>query len=161
MVIAAVAIALACGAIGHRAERTDRSTITFALVAGVGFAAILIALGETDEASGIWPLVSARVTSIAIVGAFVVATGTAVRGVGRTWKLASLAGVLDITANVLYLLAVQRGLLSVVVVVVALYPVSTLCLAFALDKERVSGSQALGIGLALGALVLVSVSGSG
>jgi drug/metabolite transporter (DMT)-like permease len=158
MVIATIAIALACGAIGRRAERTDRTTIVFALVAGVGFAGILVALGETDEASGIWPLVAARLTSIAIVGGFVAATGTAVRGVGPTWKLASLAGVLDITANVLYLLAVQRGLLSVVVVVVALYPVSTLCLAFSLDKERVTGSQAIGIGLALGALVLVSVS---
>jgi drug/metabolite transporter (DMT)-like permease len=160
MVIATIAIALACGAIGRRAERTDRTTIVFALVAGVGFAGILVALGETDEASGIWPLVAARLTSIAIVGGFVAATGTAVRGVGPTWKLASLAGVLDITANVLYLLAVQRGLLSVVVVVVALYPVSTLCLAFSLDKERVTGSQAIGIGLALGALVLVSVSES-
>ena len=156
---AAVAVALASGAIGHRRQTTSRSTIVFALIAGVGFAVILIALGETDHASGIWPLIAARVVSITLLGAFAMfSSGIAVTGHGSTWKLASVAGVLDMIANVLYLLAVQRGLLSVVVVVVALYPVSTVCLAFALDEERVSRSQAVGIGLAVSALVLVSAS---
>ena len=74
--------------------------------------------------------------------------------------LAAVTGVLDMLANVLYLLAVQRGLLSVVVVIAALYPVSTVVLAFTLDREQVSRSQAAGMVMALGALVLVSVSGA-
>jgi len=51
---------------------------------------------------------------------------------------------------------VRRGMLSIVVVVASLYPISTVCLAFGLDRERVSKSQAAGMVLAVGALVLVS-----
>jgi drug/metabolite transporter (DMT)-like permease len=63
-------------------------------------------------------------------------------------------------ANVLFLLAVRRGLLSIVVVVAALYPVSTVVLAFVLDRERVSRSQTIGMAMGLGALILVSISGA-
>ena len=161
MIVAVAAVALVSGAIGERQMATQRSTIVFALVAGVGFAVIFIALGETSEESGVWPLVAARVVSITIIAALALSTRTSLAGHGSAWRLAAVAGVLDMSANFLYLLAVQRGLLSVVVVVVALYPVSTVCLAFGLDKERVSRSQAWGMGLAVGALVLVSAAGAG
>ena len=38
-----------------------------------------------------------------------------------------------------------------------MYPVSTVCLAFGLDHERVTKSQAVGLGLAATALALVSL----
>jgi len=148
------------GAVGVRHIETQRSTIVFAIIGGIGFAWIFIALGETTSASGIWPLVSARVVSVTLTGAIVLATRTVVRGVGSVWRLAVFAGLLDMSANFLYLLAVRRGLLSIVVVVVALYPVSTVVLAFRLDRERVSRSQAVGMAMALGALVLVSIAGA-
>ena len=160
MAAAVGAVALVSGAVGRRETATDRATIVLALVAGVGFAVIFIALGETSDEAGIWPLVAARVVSITIIVVLAAATRTAVRGNGSAWRLAAFAGVLDMSANFLYLLAVQRGLLSVVVVVVALYPVSTVCLAMGLDKERVSRPQAWGMALAVGALVLVSASGA-
>ena len=160
MALALVAIALVSGAVGVRHIETQRSTIVFAIIGGIGFAWIFIALGETTSASGIWPLVSARVVSVTLTGAIVLATRTVVRGVGSVWRLAVFAGLLDMSANFLYLLAVRRGLLSIVVVVVALYPVSTVVLAFRLDRERVSRSQAVGMAMALGALVLVSIAGA-
>ena len=160
MVLAVAAVALVSGAVGARHTVTRPSTIAFALVGGFGFAVIFIALGETASSSGIWPLVSSRVVSVVVISTVVLATHTAVRGHGRIWRLAALAGVLDMSANFLYLEAVRRGLLSIVVVVVALYPVSTVCLAFGLDRERVSRSQAVGMAMAVGALVLVSIAGS-
>ena len=42
-------------------------------------------------------------------------------------------------------------------VVTALYPVSTVALAFGLDGERVNRSQAVGMALALAALAMVSL----
>ncbi len=160
MAIAVAAVALVSGAMGQHGVVTSRSTFAFALVAGLGFAAILIALGETSKDGGIWSLVVARAVSVSLLVVLVLVTRTAITGHGPTWRLAAFAGVLDITANLLYLAAERRGLLSVVVVIVALYPVSTVCLAFGLDNERVSRSQAVGMGLALGALLLVSISGS-
>jgi drug/metabolite transporter (DMT)-like permease len=160
MILAVAAIALVSGAVGIRQIETKRSTIGYALIAGVGFAVIFIALGETTSVSGIWPLISSRVVSVTLIGIALLSTHTAVRGNGTIWRLAAFAGILDMSANVIYLLAVRRGLLSIVVVVVALYPVSTVVLAFGLDKERVSKSQAIGMALAVGALVLVSIGGA-
>ena len=160
MVLAVGAVALVSGAVGVRHAETARSTLLYAFVAGVGFAVIFIALGETTSSSGIWPLVSARVVSVTIIGLIAVLSRTPVRGHGRIWRLAALAGILDMSANFIYLLAVRRGLLSIVVVVVALYPVSTVMLAFGLDHERVSRSQAVGMLMAVSALVLVSVAGA-
>jgi drug/metabolite transporter (DMT)-like permease len=160
MVLAVVSIALVSGAVGVKRVATKRSTIGFALWAGVGFAFIFVALGETTKDSGIWPLISSRVVSVTLIGIAVGVTRTRLRGNGSIWRLAAFSGVLDMTANVAYLQAVRSGLLSIVVVVVALYPVSTVVLAFGLDRERVSRSQAAGMAVAVGALVLVSIAGA-
>ena len=61
-------------------------------------------------------------------------------------------------ANALYLLAVRGGMLSVVSSVAALYPATTVALAFGIDKERVTRWQGIGLVAAAAALVLVSVS---
>ncbi|MCU1368232.1 MAG: protein of unknown function transrane [Ilumatobacteraceae bacterium] len=161
MALAVGAVALVSGAIGARHTATPRSTMLFALAAGLGFGVIFIALGETTSASGIWPLVSSRMVSVVLIGSIAWATRTPVRGHGSIWRLGAVAGILDMTANLLYLVAVRRGLLSLVVVVAGLYPVSTVALAFRLDGERVTRSQAAGMAMALGALVLVSLAGSG
>jgi drug/metabolite transporter (DMT)-like permease len=160
MVAAVAAVALVSGAVGSRHQHARKSTLVFAFVAGVGFAVIFIALDKTTADAGLWPLVVARLCSISLMLAIAAATRTSLRGHGSVWKLAIFGGVLDMAANLLYIVAVRRGLLSVVVVVVALYPVSTVCLAFGLDRERVTRSQSVGMALAVAALVLVSIAGA-
>lgn len=181
MALAVLAVALVSGAVGRRHTPTPHLTLGLAFAAGVGFAVIFVALGRTSHASGMWSLVASRLVSIVLMSSFVLATrarraliveATAAEVISadtprsiswsyvQLWRLALLAGALDMGANVLYLLAVRRGLLSIVVVVAALYPVSTVCLAFGLDRERVSRSQALGMVLAIGALVMVSLAHS-
>ena len=51
----------------------------------------------------------------------------------------------------------RDGLLSVVAPIAALYPVSTVLLALAVDRERVRPVQIAGLGLAATALVLTAV----
>ena len=168
MALAVVAVALVSGAVGTRHEHARRATVVLAFVAGLGFAVIFVALGRTSKSSGMWPLVASRLTSVVLVTAFVLvmragssrprdgkSVGSALPPL-RLWRLAALAGALDMSANFFYLLAVRRGMLSIVVVVASLYPISTVCLAFGLDRERVSKSQATGMVLAVAALVLVS-----
>jgi drug/metabolite transporter (DMT)-like permease len=65
--------------------------------------------------------------------------------------------VLDTSANGLYLLATHTGLMSIVSVVVAMYPVATVFLAMTLDHERLHKSQVVGLLLALISLALVSL----
>ena len=74
---------------------------------------------------------------------------------GGTLALVVSAGVLDMTANVLYLLAVQGGPLSIVAPVASLYPVTTVLLAMLIDRERMRPVQLAGLGLAT-ALVMAA-----
>ena len=72
------------------------------------------------------------------------------------------AGVFDVSANALYLLAVHGGLLSIVAVLVSLYPVSTVLCSMVVLGERLRPPQVAGVGAALVAVVLITawVSGS-
>jgi len=75
---------------------------------------------------------------------------------GSTLAWVVTAGLLDMTANVLYLIAVQGGMLSIVAPIGSLYPVTTVLLAMLIDRERMRPIQLAGLGLAATALVLVA-----
>jgi drug/metabolite transporter (DMT)-like permease len=59
-------------------------------------------------------------------------------------------------ANVLYLLAVRQGLLAVVSVLAALYPVSTVVLAQLHLSERLQRAQVAGLGTAVLAAAFIA-----
>lgn len=74
------------------------------------------------------------------------ATSTSLR---RAWLLAALCGVLDAAANVLMLIALRAGDLSIVSALTALYPAGTILLAAIVLRERVARVQWIGLALAL------------
>jgi drug/metabolite transporter (DMT)-like permease len=127
------------------------------VVAGIGFGLFFVVLEGTSDASGVWPLIAARMVSVPVLLTYGTVRGRLVVASGAV-RLIVAAGVLDMTANVLYLLAVCRGLLSVVAVLAALYPVSTVVLARVTLGERFTRSQAGGIGVALLAVVMVALA---
>jgi drug/metabolite transporter (DMT)-like permease len=163
IVLAIACVALVSGAGerggGHR-QRTSPRVLGAALASGLGFGSLFVLLARTSESSGLWPLAAARVASVPllllVIGVTRVGPGEDRRALG----LAVGAGVLDMGANVLYLEAVRGGLLSIVAVITSLYPASTVGLAFVVDRERMSRTQAIGLGLAAAALVLVTVGRS-
>ncbi len=157
IVIACLAVALVSGVIGTRHRETTLSTVVLAATAGAGFGFIFIAFARTADDSGLWPLVAARAASIPVLAIVVIATRPG-RGAMRSviWLIVA-SGVLDMAANLFFLEASHRGLLSIVAVISSMYPVSTVCLAFGLDRERVSRTQATGLALAATALTLVSL----
>jgi drug/metabolite transporter (DMT)-like permease len=71
--------------------------------------------------------------------------------------VAGSAGVLEATGSLLYMRSASEGRLDVAAVLASLYPVVTIILAAWFLKERTTSSQALGMALALGAVVLVSL----
>ena len=75
---------------------------------------------------------------------------------GRGIRLALGAGLADALATVLLVLAVQRGPLSLVGVLVSLYPASTVVLARVVLAERVGRAQAVGLGLAAAAVAMIA-----
>ena len=76
-------------------------------------------------------------------------------GLMRRRTLVFGSGILDSLANWFYVLAVREGLLSVVSVIVTLYPAATMVLAVTIDRERIHRAQMLGIVLAGAALTMI------
>jgi drug/metabolite transporter (DMT)-like permease len=159
MLCAGAAVALVSGALGNSGGmKTPTTILVAALVAGVGFGVIFAALAQTSAGSGMWPLAAARGVSVPLLLALVMVRRPAMTERTANWALISAAGVLDMVANLAYLEASRRGELSLVAVVSSLYPVSTVLLAFTLDRERVTRLQSIGMGAALAALLLISSS---
>ncbi|MER3417805.1 MAG: EamA family transporter, partial [Chloroflexota bacterium] len=81
----------------------------------------------------------------------------------RPWRLprsllgpVTLVGVLDMAGNVFFIVATQVGRLDVAAVLSSLYPVTTVVLAIALLRERLTVGHAVGIGLAALAVGLIA-----
>jgi drug/metabolite transporter (DMT)-like permease len=126
-----------------------------ALVAGLAIGIFLLALAQTRTQAGLWPLLTDRIAS---VGFFVIVMAVGRRSPRMPPKVVALAvggGSLDMIANALYLLAVRIGPFSPVVTLSALYPASTVLLARAIEGERLSMWQAVGVVCALIAVVLI------
>jgi drug/metabolite transporter (DMT)-like permease len=136
---------------------SDRRGVTLALGAGLGFGLFFVAVSYTHDGSGLWPIVAARVTSVTLVGSLALLRRfDATVGSRPTLALTVGAGALDVGANVLYVLAIREGLLSVVSVLSALYPVSTVVLAWAILRERFHLTQRVGLVLAVPAVMLMA-----
>jgi len=152
-VIAAI-LAIATIATERSERRLSPRLIGMALAAGSGFAMFFIAIAQTTEASGFWPLVAARVVTIPLG---VILHRSIERpmqlAVGRWWIVA--AGTLDMGANLLVAAALQQGPLGIVSVLSSLYPVATALAAVLILHERLSRIQLTGVALAMVAVVLL------
>ena len=155
VVVAIVGIALVTGAVGVAHVPTSRRIMSIAVLGGCGFGWMFVCLDRTSEDSGMWPLLAARIASISV--AALVISWRRIGGGRPVPRLALLAGVFDMGANVLFLLANREGLLALVSVITALYPVTTIVLAMRLDRERATRSQVFGMVCAGLALALVAV----
>ena len=76
----------------------------------------------------------------------------------RARMLAAIAGLLIGGANVLLMVALHAGSVAVVAVLVNLYPVATVLMAWVLLRERVNAVQATGIVLAVTASVMLGLA---
>ncbi|MFM8772362.1 MAG: EamA family transporter, partial [Actinomycetota bacterium] len=117
-------------------------------------------LGVAPETSGIWVAALGRAVGSGILVVIAVVL-LARKGTASwrpfPWRLAVLTGIVDALANGLFQLAAQEGELLVVGVISCLYPAATLLLAHWVLKERMTRVQGLGVALALGAAIALSV----
>jgi drug/metabolite transporter (DMT)-like permease len=128
-----------------------------ALLAGVGFGLYMVFLARAGHGSGLWPLVISRYTSALLVLPLAVGRRELAPVRGPSLWLALLAGTCDSLANMAFLLATHDGLLTLASVLTSLYPATTVVLATVVLKERTSRTQRIGLALAAGAIVLITV----
>ncbi|MCP3997518.1 MAG: DMT family transporter [bacterium] len=151
--IALIAIATIAGERSSR--RLSPRLLVMAMCAGAGFAAFFIAIAQTSEASGFWPLVGARAVTIPLGWLLHRSLEARARPTRISIRWVAAAGLLDMGANLLVAVALQRGPLGIVSVLTSLYPVVTALTAVALVGERLTRVQMAGVGLAMAAVVLL------
>ncbi len=125
------------------------------LSAGVLIGVFFVALKQSGLASGLLPLVSARLAALALLGVVALCRRPPLR-VGRdaVWLIVG-GGALDIFANVLYLLATRLGMLTIAAALTSLYPASTILLARLVLGERLRRIQVTGLACAGLGVVLI------
>ena len=155
--MAIVSVALIGGLIGVPHVRTPASLVMVALLSGASFGLLFVFYDQPGGDSGMWPLLAARFASTPILVVAYLATRPHGRIDRKTALVAMLVGILGTSANLFYLLAARRGLLTIVAVVVAMYPASTVLLATVLDGERMRRPQQVGLAIAALALVFVTI----
>ncbi|PPL19904.1 EamA family transporter [Microterricola pindariensis] len=166
------------------AVRPSLRGVPMAIGSGAAIGVFLILIDLTPEESGINPLIVGRFVNALIMGtAAVLIWRIGVRRVGagvgagvgaaralpvrpRTLSptvragllLAMLGGLCDACANVLILIGLRLGELSVMSVLVAMYPAGTILLAALVLRERIAPVQWVGLALALTAAGLLALA---
>ncbi len=140
----------------HEHTRSSRLSIVLALCAALGFGGYFALSDPAADFSVLWLLFFVRILGVAVLAVLVLARRTKLP-VGRDRTLVAGAGVLDVSATGLYGVAQTLGALSIVSVVGALYPVTTVLLARGFLGERLRTVQAVGVGLALTGVALIAL----
>jgi drug/metabolite transporter (DMT)-like permease len=158
-----VGVLLAIGAGGliarerSGADETGRSrALWLALAAGLLFGTSLVLYSETGHDSGAWPVLAGRAGAAALVLVAVVAMRGSLRFARPQRWMAMGAGVLDVTATALLLVAIRDGLVALVAPVAALGPAFTVMWAWLILREPVGRVQLAGIAIGIAGLVMIA-----
>lgn len=139
-------------------EYRPRRALALAVLSGAGFSGAFIAFSFTAAESGLTPVLAARAVSILVSVALALRFG---RGfpVDRTALVPTLgAGVTDVLANVTILTAIRLGPLAIASVLSSLFPVVVVALARIFLRERLHLWQKVGVGIAVAAVLLSTLS---
>jgi uncharacterized membrane protein len=136
---------------------THLAELRLPFVAGIAFGAYFVLIHQASTASTLYPMIISR-----SVGTLMMLLALLLRRESFSLSRAGLPLVsanaaLDVGGNTFYILAAQAGRLDVAAVLSSLYPGTTALLAGFFLKERILPGQKMGILLALGAIILLTL----
>ena len=135
------------------------SSLRIGFLAGISFSGFFILIAQTNEASGMWPLVAARFVTVPLFFILTLLRGMPVRLKQGSRLPAIAGGMLDMSANIFYLLATRSGILVTAVILTSLYPAPTVILQRIFVKERLNVSRIAGLILAITGAALIGIGG--
>lgn len=159
IVLALVAVVLVSREASDKDVTPHRFTTKVAWLtvgAGVAFGLNFVLIDQAPPEANLWPLVFSRLAATVVVVVAAAVSGNLAVPRGQPLRLALLAAVLDVGANVAMLLALHASLLSLAGVLMSLYPAATVLLAIIVLRERVTRWQAAGMALALAAVAMIA-----
>jgi drug/metabolite transporter (DMT)-like permease len=134
----------------------DNKGLWLAFLAGVGFGGYFIFIGQVETSGVFLPLLFARGVMLVMALTMLVFNHLPFPSIRRN-PIALVAGLLDSTGNVLFLLALGLSRLDFAVVISSLYPAVTVLLAALVLKEKIATWQKAGVVLCLAAIILISL----
>jgi len=132
------------------------SGILDGILAGLGFGTLFATLAQIPAEAGFLPL---ALNQLVAGGAIVVVALTLRQDWVPRNRYAlggAISGALGALATGLFQVATQHGYLTVAAVITSLYPAFTVLLAATVLREQVHRTQAIGLALCAGAVVLVA-----
>ena len=133
--------------------------VGYGVVAGIGFGGYAVIIDRTSQASALFPLITARAATMAVVIVVALVGWWKVTSFGQVPKAIVFGnGLLDVGGNITLLLGLRAGSLALVAVSASLYPVVTVAMARIVNHEHLAGRQIAGIGLTLVALGAIALS---
>ena len=127
------------------------------LFSGFFFGLYFLTLHRATLNAFFWPLAAARFAGFVALGVYALIARQPGLPPRNLWGLSIVNGMLDIGGNAFYVLAANTGRLDVAAVLSALYPASTVLLAWIFLKERITWLQTLGVLMAFIAIVLFTL----
>ena len=128
-----------------------------ALLAALCFGGTFIGIDAARNADPYWATLILRLSSLTLVAIAVAVRRPQIRGAARSLPLLASIGILDAGATSLFAVATTRGLISLVSVLVSLYPVVVVLLARVVLDERLQRIQQVGALTALSGAALISI----
>ena len=142
---------------GHRSADLGASQgLAAGALAGLGFGGFFILLGQVDSGPVFTPLAAAGCGGFSVAVVALVVSRARLPSPPRN-PPALLAGVLDGTGLVFYMLAMRWIRLDVAAVLGSLHPAVTVLLFRAISKEQVTGTQWIGLTVCVVAIALIAV----
>ena len=155
MAVALGGVFLASRSTGGSGAASTRG-IGLALLSAVAIGVGLVGLDIAAEASVLWSVITTRAVAGVILALAFAATNAPAWVTRRDFITLALIGCIDAGAVGLLAAATTTGLVGVVSVLGSLYPVTTVLLAQLVLGERLSRTQAVGVGTALAGVVLIA-----
>jgi drug/metabolite transporter (DMT)-like permease len=137
-------------------HRFTKSVAMLTVGSGVAFGLNFVLIHQAPVESRLWPLLFARMSASILVITVAAASHNLRLPSGKSLRLALTLPALDASANVAMLLALHASLLSLTGVLISLYPASTVVLAMAVLRERVTRWQTLGMVLAAVSVAMIA-----
>jgi drug/metabolite transporter (DMT)-like permease len=131
--------------------------LKFPILAGAGFGLYFVIMHAATRETALWPMVISRSGGMVIMAVYLFLRRDSWRVERSSWWLIALNGLLDVSGNLLYILASQTGRMDVAAILGSLFPASTVLLAALILKERVTRTQSFGIALALVSIILMTL----
>jgi len=157
MVLAVGGVVLISRARRGERDHVARKAVILAVLTAVCWGFMLLIYGTTGEASPIWTVFDTRITSAAVLAAYVLLTGRGLSLKGENVPVLAAIGLLLAAANILFIFAAHVGFLSITSILGSLSPVVVTIYAQALLHERLAPRQWVGFAAVFTGIVLLSV----